>query len=64
MRFGVIDLYCPNCGTSIRTDDKKLYHPKEFGHVCGKKCYEELEMKYARMILGKDSLREQQIQQP
>ena len=57
MRWGVFELYCPNCGVTIKTDDKSVYHHKEFGHVCGKKCHEELEMKYTRMLLGKDSPR-------
>jgi hypothetical protein len=57
MKWGVFELYCPNCSRSIRTDDKELYHSKEFGYSCGKKCHEELELKYTRMILGKDSPR-------
>lgn len=26
----------------------------KFGHVCSKSCFDVAEMKYARMILGKD----------
>lgn len=54
VRFGNIKLFCPNCGAAVNTSDRTLYHMKEFGYV-HRACHEALELKYARMILGKDS---------
>jgi hypothetical protein len=57
MRFGFINLFCPMCGKVFRLGvTTGTYHPKEWGHVCSKECYELGEMKYARMILGKDDV--------
>jgi hypothetical protein len=54
--MGVIELFCPSCSKVIRTDDKGLYHSREFGYLCSRNCCDKMELKYARMILGKDSL--------
>ena len=57
MKWGVIKLFCPICGIRILYNGNIpsiALHSKEFGWVCGEKCYKEAELKYARMILGKD----------
>jgi hypothetical protein len=57
MRWGIIHLFCPICGQALRLNGDRLYtamHHKEFGMLCGKACFDEAELKYARMILGKD----------
>ena len=55
MRFGIVSVHCPVCGTYIRYNEVPgTYHHKTFGIVCGKACFEQAELKYARMILGKD----------
>ena len=61
MMFGTIRLYCAVCGDVIiyhgNTACPKvtIYHHK-FGTLCGKACFDKAEIKYARMILGKDDL--------
>lgn len=60
MRSGVIKLFCPICGAPIGYNGSSagqtiMYH-REFGIVCTKQCHVEAEMKYARMILGKDDV--------
>lgn len=59
MRFGIMDLICPICGGRFKVNTVPpapggRWHSKEFGYLCSKTCYEESELKYARMILGKD----------
>lgn len=57
MRWGVVHLYCPICSKPIRYDGNVptgTYHHTYWGLLCSKACYEAGEMKYARMILGKD----------
>jgi hypothetical protein len=56
MRFGQLNLFCPMCSRVIRlnTMPNSTMHSNEFGYVCSRKCYEAAELKYARMILGKD----------
>ena len=57
MRLGVLILYCPICGKRIRYDQSvpsSTYRHAKFGIICGKQCFDAAEMKYARMILGKD----------
>ena len=57
MRWGIIKLYCPICQVFIRYNGNiagGVYHHKEFGIVCSKECWDKAELKYARMILGKD----------
>lgn len=56
---GIVKLFCPNCGAEIYYNDDTKPRPwcsREFGIICGKDCHRELELKYARMILGKDSI--------
>lgn len=56
MHWGILNLFCPICGCSIRHDKNKVSGTMycKFGHVCSKSCFDVAEMKYARMILGKD----------
>jgi hypothetical protein len=57
MHTGIINLFCPICGWVFRWDQNKpavQLHHKTFGVVCSKECHEAAEMKYAKMILGKD----------
>ena len=57
MRFGKIYLYCPICGMHIEYNQSiplSVHHHKEFGIVCNESCFRKAELKYARMILGKD----------
>lgn len=61
MIFGTIKLFCAVCGHEIiyrgNTADPKItvYHHK-FGTLCSKVCFDKAEVKYVRMILGKDDL--------
>lgn len=58
MRFGRIKLFCPICGRDFYLPDAKgTYHMEEWGHVCSRECYDAGEMKYVRMIMGKDEER-------
>jgi hypothetical protein len=57
MHTGIVNLFCPVCGTAIRYDQNKprlFMHHKEFGVVCGKECHDAAEVKYALMVLGRD----------
>ncbi len=58
MRFGQLNLFCPMCSKVIRLNTppstSTTMHSKEFGHVCSRECHGTAELKYARMILGKD----------
>lgn len=57
MHWGILNLFCPMCGKSIRYDGNKVtgtMQHKRFGTLCSKPCFDTAEMKYARMILGKD----------
>ncbi len=57
MIFGELNLFCPVCSKAFRLNapaPSGRWHSREFGHVCSKECHEESELKYARMILGKD----------
>jgi L-serine deaminase len=59
MKWGIIKLYCQMCGTEIEYNGNKptlTMHHKEFGILCSRACYDKAEMKYARMILGKNDL--------
>ena len=57
MRFGFINLFCPLCGNVFRYNETKgTYHHSEWGVICSKKCFDDGELKYARMILGKDDV--------
>ncbi len=60
MKWGELNLFCPICGEVFRLNRPKPpflhMHHKEFGYLCGKECYEKAELKYARMILGKDDV--------
>jgi hypothetical protein len=59
MRWGIIRLYCVICGVEMIHDGNKpnetMFH-RELGKCCSKACWERAELKYARMILGKDDL--------
>jgi hypothetical protein len=57
MRLGQLNVFCPMCSRVLRLNAVPLsqrWHNKEFGHVCSKACWDDAELKYARMILGKD----------
>ena len=57
MMWGVIHLFCSICGVMIEYNGNKptmTYQHHRFGICCSKACWERAEMKYARMILGKD----------
>ncbi len=57
MHTGILNLFCPICGAVFRWDQNKpspCWHHKEFGVLCSKNCHEAAELKYAKMILGKD----------
>lgn len=58
MTFGKVKLFCPCCGTIFVLGEKIgiTYHGKAWGHLCSKECYDIMEMRYAMMILGKDSI--------
>lgn len=57
MRWGILNLFCPICGVLFQWNQNVIrdtHRHKELGVVCSKKCLEKAELKYARMILGKD----------
>ena len=57
MKTGIVSLLCPFCGAKIKlNEDKGVYHTKDWGVLCSKKCYDFAKIAYARMILGKDTL--------
>lgn len=58
MLLGELNLFCPCCGDLFRVNTQPpyavaRYHSTEWGHLCCKECYDAMDMKYARMILGK-----------
>lgn len=53
MKFGKQFRYCPNCGTRHYDDKVSVDHVKSM--CCDNTCREEWELKYARMVLGKDA---------
>lgn len=58
MRFGILNLFCPICGEVFRYDQSKcsFYHHKKFGVLHSKECFDAAELKYVRMVLGKDDV--------
>ncbi len=59
MLFGQINVFCPICGQVFRYNTpppfvELRYHHREFGIICSKACFDAAELKYVRMILGKD----------
>ena len=55
MRFGCINLFCPICGQVFRYNlTQGTFHHREWGVICSRACFDLGELKYARMILGKD----------
>ena len=60
MNFGQINLFCPMCGQVFRINQPKppftVYHTAAWGYLCSKECYDKAELKYARMVLGKDDV--------
>ena len=55
MIWGKQDRYCPNCGKHHY--DERLTDKHVLFMCCDEKCRNEWEMKYTRMILGKDGLK-------
>lgn len=69
--FGEINLFCPICGNAFRYNTKPPYeaghvpqHHSAFGVICSRECLNAAEMKYARMILGKDEIPLENMQNP
>lgn len=58
MTHAKISLFCPICGVMFihGTLPQVTMHTKEFGHVCGRECYDRAELKYVRMVMGKDDI--------
>ena len=58
--FGSFTMYCANCGSEMTYPGKSGsgYYLGGEWKVCSKSCFDEIEMKYARSILGKDTLDE------
>ena len=56
MTWGIVSLFCPVCGVRFRLNAPGCFAPyqKTFGYCCSRECFTAAEMKYARMILGKD----------
>jgi hypothetical protein len=57
--FGKIKLFCPGCGREILYEGNTVSgvrHHKNFGIVCSKECWDKVDMKYVRMVLGKEDL--------
>lgn len=52
MFWGKQRRYCPNCGKEHYDTKINMDHVKSM--CCDKKCRDEWELKYARMILGHD----------
>ena len=56
--YGILKLFCPICGKAITYDghcsSNGSRHHDDFGIVCSTACLEIAQLKYARMILGKD----------
>lgn len=50
--FGKQTRYCPNCGA--KHYDSNIYTNEVVSMCCDFDCREEWEMKYTRVILGKD----------
>jgi predicted nucleic acid-binding Zn ribbon protein len=53
MRFGKQHRHCPNCGRAIYDDCITL--DRVLPLMCNDDCRQEWQLKYARMILGKES---------
>ena len=57
MRWGTVRLFCPMCGQAFMFSGhciQGVRHSKEHGYLCSINCYKTSEMKYTRMILGKN----------
>lgn len=54
--FGSVNLHCPLCGSALTLNKGKASEVRHtrFGYVCGKECFDRAELKYARMLLGKN----------
>lgn len=59
MKWGLVYIYCPICGVKINFLLKTNYRHREWGTVCSVKCHEAGELKYARMVMGKDEVDDQ-----
>ena len=58
---GKFTFYCPMCGQKILHDPNlstKIRHHKEFGLLCSLECWDKADMRYTRMIMGKDDIDE------
>ena len=57
MKWGSLKLFCSMCGKQFLLSGHYMHgirHSKEYGYLCSIECYKVSELKYARMILGKD----------
>ena len=57
MIFSPCGLYCCICGIKFWLNSTPgVYQKSAFGGpVCSKSCYDDAQLKYAKMILGKDT---------
>lgn len=59
MIWGTIKLFCPGCGKDFLYKGNCVsgirYH-RTYGYVCSPECWEKIDMKAARLIVGKDDL--------
>lgn len=55
MKFRVF-IFCPMCGQLLNYSNNNIdiYHHKDFGVICSKKCFKIAEEKYAKIILCKE----------
>ena len=57
MQIRSTSLYCPICGDPITIHWNQVgtvMHHKEWGYCCSRTCWKKGELKYARLILGKE----------
>ena len=56
MKWGIQKLFCPVCSAEIRLNAPLVFtpHHRQFGYCCSKECFTAAELKYSRLILGKD----------
>jgi NADH pyrophosphatase NudC (nudix superfamily) len=52
MTFGKQCRFCPNCGQGMYDTALSMNHVQSM--MCSDECRKEWELKYARMVLGKD----------
>ena len=55
--YGKFIAYCNNCGKKLLTEagGHGMWKAGGVMMVCGKECHDEMDVKYTRSILGKDT---------